>query len=85
MLGVAEYVVEFSGTVWACVIVEIRKTPFGEVMQIGVERLAFVAKYEERATVRATKREKGFVTATVETTKGDALLCDPRRLEHSIN
>ena len=85
MGGVAEDVAKFAGAAWARVVVQVRETPLREIMEIGVERFAFVAKHERRAAMFAFEGEKVFVTATVEPIGGEALFSDPRRLEHAIN
>ena len=82
---VAEDVAKFAGAVGAGVVVQVRKTPLRKIVEIGVERFAFVAEHEQRAAMRAFEREKVLVTATVEPVEGEALFGDPRRLEHAIN
>ena len=85
MGGVTEDVAKFKGAAGARVVVQVRETPLRKIMEIGVERFAFVAKHKQRAAICAFEGEKVFVTATVKPVEGEALFSDPRRLEHAIN
>ena len=85
MGGVAEDIAKFAGAAGAGVVVQVRETPLRKIMEIGVERFAFVAKYEQPAAMSAFEGEEVFVTAAVESIEGEALFSDPRRLEHAIN